>query len=411
MKISQCTLCGTNLTSANNSQEHIIPNAIGGRKKVTGFICTDCNSRSGSEWDDELARQLNPICLLLGISRQRGDVRSQTFPTYSGNQLRMNSDGTLELGRPRVDISSEGTATKLHFQARTRKELKQQVEGQRRKYLQIQGKDADALLSTAQDSRYYNSDPMGIELCFGGLNCGRALVKSALALLFDAGIDPRQCDLALTYLLDESSEPCFGYYYDRADVVINRPRWLPFHCVYVKGCNGTSSIVGYIELFGFRRIVLCLSESYTGEDFEHTYAIDPIKGQEIDVQVNFGLSLSEIHKAYEYERFDEAVAIDAIARVLDKSQEIGFDREMGRVVRKSVESALSKLGLKEGDVLDDEQIARLSGDIIEGLMPFIIHQMTLNDGLMRIMRQEESSPFPDSFPTHQGPSTERSDDC
>ncbi len=70
MVAGQCTLCSCSLTADNNTEEHIIPNAIGGRKKVQGFICRTCNSESGSEWDNELARQLNPLSIHLGIRRQ-----------------------------------------------------------------------------------------------------------------------------------------------------------------------------------------------------------------------------------------------------------------------------------------------------------------------------------------------------
>lgn len=51
----ECALCNSNITDKNDSNEHLIPNAIGGRKKITGFICSNCNSKSGEFWDAELA--------------------------------------------------------------------------------------------------------------------------------------------------------------------------------------------------------------------------------------------------------------------------------------------------------------------------------------------------------------------
>jgi len=48
---SECALCDIKITKDNDTKEHIIPNAIGGRKKITGFICKDCNLRSGDEWE------------------------------------------------------------------------------------------------------------------------------------------------------------------------------------------------------------------------------------------------------------------------------------------------------------------------------------------------------------------------
>lgn len=40
------------------NEEHILPSAIGGRKKVTGFICKSCNNTSGHKWDSPLVNSL-----------------------------------------------------------------------------------------------------------------------------------------------------------------------------------------------------------------------------------------------------------------------------------------------------------------------------------------------------------------
>ena len=71
MSLIFCALCNVEIAEQNDSKEHIIPNSIGGRKKVKGFICKDCNNKSGREWDDALAQQFNPLSLLLGIKRER----------------------------------------------------------------------------------------------------------------------------------------------------------------------------------------------------------------------------------------------------------------------------------------------------------------------------------------------------
>ena len=56
--------CGSRVTEDTSTKEHVVPNAIGGRKRVTGFICNSCNNQTGAVWDAELARQLNPLGLL-----------------------------------------------------------------------------------------------------------------------------------------------------------------------------------------------------------------------------------------------------------------------------------------------------------------------------------------------------------
>ena len=73
--------CGSRITEDTSTKEHVVPNAIGGRKRVTGFICNSCNNKTGAVWDAELARQLNPLGLLLGIRRQRANcLRRYSLP-------------------------------------------------------------------------------------------------------------------------------------------------------------------------------------------------------------------------------------------------------------------------------------------------------------------------------------------
>src|SRR5690606_38575799 len=97
MLTPQCALCDTEITEKNDTKEHLIPNAIGGRRKVKGFICKDCNSASGDAWESELAKQLNPLSLFFGIIRERGEAPSQLFETTGGDKLKLNLYGSMEI--------------------------------------------------------------------------------------------------------------------------------------------------------------------------------------------------------------------------------------------------------------------------------------------------------------------------
>ncbi|KAB7740293.1 hypothetical protein F2P47_08595 [Parvibaculum sedimenti] len=65
---SRCIICNNVLTKGTDSREHVIPNSIGGRLKVRGFLCVRCNNTSGHKWESDLARDLN----LEGSVRSRG---------------------------------------------------------------------------------------------------------------------------------------------------------------------------------------------------------------------------------------------------------------------------------------------------------------------------------------------------
>lgn len=67
-----CYVCDDILNSENETVEHIVLNAIGGKLKSRRLICRDCNSKFGSKIDTELAKQLSSFCTLLNIQRESG---------------------------------------------------------------------------------------------------------------------------------------------------------------------------------------------------------------------------------------------------------------------------------------------------------------------------------------------------
>ncbi|WP_175105887.1 HNH endonuclease [Pararobbsia alpina] len=91
-----CALCNQPFSIVGNSGEHIVPNSIGGHRKVRGFICKDCNSRTGDGWDAELWRQFQHIALMHGIARDRGNVPAIPVQTGSGKQLMLLPDGSFD---------------------------------------------------------------------------------------------------------------------------------------------------------------------------------------------------------------------------------------------------------------------------------------------------------------------------
>lgn len=364
--------CGNQLTEDTSTKEHVIPNAIGGRKKVKGFICNSCNNRTGAEWDAELARQLNPLGLLLGISRQRGKVPSQTFATSSGREVLLLSDGRRTISKPSFEVTSDGKNNVIRIHARTGRELRRLVNGMRRKYPSLMKRSLDDLMSAAKASQHYSSDWTAFKLDFGGKQAGRSLVKSALALAHDVGIDPNTCDLALDYLLNEGGEPCFGYFYNNnRDIVINRPIGRPFHCVYVKGDSENATITGYVELYSLHRVVLCLSNSYSGKDFTNIYAIDPVKGEDLDLKINLDLSISDIRSVFDYEFLDEGVRLSAASSLFECIGAAIFKRELKKIIKESVEKAFAKCSAEQGEYLTYTQLRHLIGDVFQDLTPFI----------------------------------------
>ena len=113
----------------NDSKEHIVPNAIGGRRTVRGFVCGKCNSRVGQAWGGALCKQLAVFSTMLNVRRQRGHNQPIGVETLHGRKLALVADGSLSPARPVVTKSVESSTTRVDVRARSMGELHKIVSG------------------------------------------------------------------------------------------------------------------------------------------------------------------------------------------------------------------------------------------------------------------------------------------
>ena len=142
MRQTKCVLCDVVITQDNDSKEHIIPNSLGGQKTIRGFICKDCNSEAGSKWDQELAKQLHPLCVLLNIQRDRGIVPTLSAETTQGETVRINPDGRITLPTKFTE-QQDGDKIRIQICTKDMSEMKKKISEIAKKYPQI---DTDSAL-------------------------------------------------------------------------------------------------------------------------------------------------------------------------------------------------------------------------------------------------------------------------
>ena len=206
-----CALCETSLTATNTSNEHIIPNAIGGRKTVRDFICTQCNSETGETWDSELAKQLQPFCAMLDIGRKQGKNRPIPVETVSGRQLVWNPNGTLTIRTPKFERRVRDGKIHVSIQARSQRDLKKMLIDLSRTRPDL---NIEELLSQATLTEEHLEEFLHLSHQFGGPLSGRSIIKTCLALAYDAGLSRNDCSHAIEYLVSDG-HACFGYYCQR----------------------------------------------------------------------------------------------------------------------------------------------------------------------------------------------------
>ena len=383
-----CAFCAKHFTESNASKEHVIPNAIGGRKTVDNFICVDCNNSTGADWDKELVSQLRPLCTMLNINRDRGSNRAFVVETINDRKLTIRPDGSMTIAQPVFAQRDLGDRAEIKIQARTMKELRTIVSGLQKRYPQI---DIDEILRKETSVKEYSAYPYEISLNFGGLLAGRSVVKSCLALAYDAGLNINNCEHAKSYLLSDG-DACFGYF-NEYDVVKGRPKRTFFHSVYVCGNPARKQILAYVEYFGFQRIVACLSSNYVGEAFSHGYTIDPVTGKELEIEFYLELEPEEIAEIYAYKKVNYDEVRRALEVLLAAWSKLDVERAIANAVEDALEFAGAECGVKSGDLLSDEQAAKIPRVVTDRLEPFLLHlifgRMLSAEDLQKIVRKSQ----------------------
>lgn len=365
-----CALCGASLTGKNRSKEHIIPNAIGGKKKTAGFICNECNNKRGERWDADLAKQLNWFSLVTGISRQRGAPPKQIVQTVEGDKYWLLSDGSFfPEGRPYSEEDINGSV-KISITTKTIAEAKQHLKGISRKHPKF---DVERALNELEIKTDYLKSPLHVSLSLGGPDAGRSLVKTAYAFASACGVANSACNKALQYLLDEKLENIpFGLAY-LSDLIQSRPKDKIFHCVSLHGDPGTKLLWSYIEYFGIFRVVVLLSDSYSGQIKNEVYSIDPIDGSSVGVKVKSDVTPEEFSRilsgnGVNHENY-RAAADYALPIILQRAQ----SRNLDRAVRDGFDHAAKSLGIKEGEEIPKEKAAEFTALMMEKISPYIAH--------------------------------------
>jgi hypothetical protein len=360
-----CAICGTQITPENDSREHIILNAIGGRRTVSGFICGPCNSTAGHSWDATLAKQLNPFSLFFDISRQDGVPRAQEFPILGGGTIRVTSNG-LELPKPTMKETTTETGAAVQIMARTMDEAKKILTGLKEKYPKI---DIDATLAAATSKYSYLDHPIEMNLQIGGHDAGRSIVKSAFALAVASGVSTSQCEQANRYFAS-ADDACFGYFYN-VDLLEIRPTKTVVHCVAVQSTHD-GLLLGYVELFSVFRMIVCLSSNYLGKPISAVYAVDPVTGTELDIEVRLRFSRADLNDIYDYRCIPDGAMAQALAEIIPEAMMRSFERERAAVTHRAIENAWRKLDLPPDTLLTHEHFMKLNALIVEEMQPFLL---------------------------------------
>jgi hypothetical protein len=274
MHTNHCYHCGIPLTPANRSQEHIIPNAIGGRWKSTQLWCADCNRHFGATIDAVLCRDLAPFASLLDIDRERGENQLiKNAHTDSGKRYHIGKGFTPIDSKPTVQIDKE--AQIIHITARNEEEAFLLVKQLKQKY---PGLDDSNLASKFMVNHRYMTQPLNFQASISGPAFTQAVLKIALAAWLDNTHDPETIASALADLKRPADDMQLYHRHFYTPELCHPDTDSVEHIIYIKGEPEKSLLYAYVELFSTYGFVFNLNHQYTGNACTYLYRYDVLTG-------------------------------------------------------------------------------------------------------------------------------------
>ena len=270
-----CWLCNVVITSENDSREHVIPQAIGGRKTVSGYICKRCNNETGAEWDTGLMKALEFMSIFENPSREDGKPTPSLSATGDdGLEYLVEPGGRPKIKHPRVqEIASGEGETTIHMVSGSEKESRKILEKLKsRRY-----PDLDVEKEIANATWTSDRPRLNVSMEWSTEKITKSAVKSALALARSNGIRKEDCRSALEYL-----ERPFSWDNGTVGFTDKPPIHSPenWHSIFVM--NVDERLIGCVSYYNTFHVLAILSQDYKGEFVAMLYTVDPVSGLEID---------------------------------------------------------------------------------------------------------------------------------
>ena len=314
-----CFYCGNNIDESNKTEEHIIPNYIGGKLKTKNILCKDCNSKIGTDIDLGF-KDLEVFTNLLNPCRDRNK-------NINSNNVKCNilcDNGFMEINR-RCDKSVYGgnfefdentKEFKMNYVYTNKRDLdkyfntiiKTFIVGKMKKdganNQKIEEKLAEIYKKILEKVDTKNNNIFYSQI---QLNKTGKIFLSALKVIIEYFIYNNFDKILIKDKIDDlknnNIKNVYGYsnYYFNNDFFdsesIN-------HLIYLKGDNKNKILCGVLSIYGIFNCIFLLNDNYNGEDFVKSYYYDLITNKEIKFDKSLLLNINDVNNILFNENFD-----------------------------------------------------------------------------------------------------------
>lgn len=368
----KCYVCGDEITNANESFEHIILNAAGGRLRSKGLICKKCNNEFGEGIDSALAKQLNHLANMLMIERHHGEPQPIIGRgVSSGTEYQLEVGGRPSLTKPVFSKSKEGNITSFSIRARSQEELRRMIKGMARKNSGLAVEDA---INAAKWITKKLNEKVAVSVEIGGEIEFRAVCKCAVNFFIHKGGDVAEISHLVPYIKGEVKLNVVWMHYQQGLYELQPGE--SFHILHVVGNFNDRTLYCYVDYFNAHKFLVLLSDNYQGPDIRSTYCFDVLQIKEVQRQVNIHYDRKTLINFFENRDRDP---YKKVTDALDHSLRIGFKRQLEFQREQLFMAAVQKvLGrYPAGSELTEVQTNEVLNEVINVVLPNLLEELNI----------------------------------
>jgi len=360
----KCYDCGDWLITENESVEHIIPNAIGGRLKSKKLLCKKCNTKFGETIDAEFAKQLDTLCALFSVKRDRNkEYVIKNAITDKGDRYHL-VDGLIPIPvKPTIEIGENN----VYVSARNEKEIKHILKKLKEKLPTLDLTDVENKLNRHQD---FMDEAVTMNISVGGETFLKAVAKIAINAYLHFNGKAIYANKAISFINNKiDNNNIVHWYYPENSLFFENDE--VSHLIHLKGCVTKKILYVYLVLFSAYGFIVNLSDCYDDAEFCINYTYDVVKNTKIErsYEIDYNGRL-EGDNTILNRRFIEFIQ-NALDRVLKISHIQQSKATISDIAKESVYSVLEKY--PEGTVFNEEMSKKIIENAAYRIARFLEH--------------------------------------
>jgi len=368
-----CYVCDEKINKDNESEEHIIINAIGGKLKSKKLICNTCNNDFGEDIDSHLAKQLNDFSNMINIKRDRGKPQKIKAKKMSGEDFHLDIGGKPMMANPIVNQIEKGDKTEISVVARDEKELKRILKGLSKKYKDL---DANDLFEKATWSSDFFNEKLQFSNKVGGKESFKAVCKCAINYYIYKDGDISYIKHLIPNIKNNDDDVTFvNMHYQKDLYALDNNE--STHIIHIIGNPDEKILFAYIDYFNVHKYLVLLNDNYNGKIMNETYCFNLLTGKEIRKRININYTKNQVLDFIINSKPNYDLVTESFNHFLKLALTKQDNEHRELLIKESINNSFSKY--PENVPITKEMMDNVTSELIQKLTPYIINKFSNKD--------------------------------